>query len=135
MTNKLTMYWMSQSSQTFSYAVNKVKHGDTPTFSPAQLSAAKPVTVTAEQSSNVTPGPEGTYTWNSVDLSVNVACDYTFPAGSSGQLIQVTLKPSKGLQISFDGTNWTSNNLENSWTSTSTMFKVNCFVRDQSAKG
>lgn len=135
MSNTLTMKWTSQSSQGFTYAINKVKHGDIPSFTPSQLSASSPVTVSAKQSNNLSPGPEGTYTWTSVDLSVNVACDYHFPAGSKGQLIQITLKPSKGLQISFDNQNWTSDNLEKSWTSTSTSFTANCYVRDEPKKG
>jgi hypothetical protein len=132
MSNVLTMSWSSQSSKIFTYAINKVKHGNPPMFSPSQLSSASPVTVKAEQSNNASPGPEGTYTWNSTDLSQSVECDYHFPAGNSDQLIQITLAPSKGLQISFDGTNWTSSKLEQSWTSTNTTFTAKLYVRDDS---
>ena len=135
MSNVLTMKWQSQCSQSFTYAVNKVKHGDTPTFSPATLSSTSPVTVSASQSNDASPGPEGKYTWNTTDLSNDVACEYHFPAGSSGQLIQVTLTPSKDLQISFDGTNYKAGKLEQSWTSTTTTFTVSCYVQDVPATG
>lgn len=131
MSNTLNMKWASSSSLTFSYAVNKVKHGDTPTFNPSTLSNGTVVTVSAKQSNNLSPGPEGKYTWNSTDLTQNVVCDYHFPAGSSDQLIQITLSPSNKLQISFDGTNWTSNKLEQSWTSTSTTFTTTLYLRDK----
>ena len=129
MSNVLTMLWSSQSSESFTYTINEVKHGDTPTFNPSQLSSSQTVTVKAAQSNNLSPGPEGKYTWNSQDLTKSVECKYHFPAGSEGQLIQITLAPSKGLEISFDGVNWTSSKLEKSWTSTTTTFTAQLYIR------
>lgn len=128
MSNTLNMAWNNSSTDSFNFVVTKVKHGDTPTAPP--LSSNGAATVVAKQSTNITPGPEGTYLWQSQDLQEQVTCDYHFPAGSSGQLIQITLSPSKGLQVSFDGTNWTSDKLPKSWTSTSTTFTASCYIRD-----
>lgn len=130
MSNVLTMSWSSQSSESCTYTINDVKHGDTPTFSPSQLSSTQPVTVKAAQSNNLSPGPEGKYTWSSQDLTKSVECNYHFPAGSKGQLIQITLAPSKGFEISFDGVNWTSDKREQSWTSTTTTFTAKLYLRD-----
>lgn len=134
MSNTLTMVWNSTSSESFTPTVNKVKHGDIPTFSSSTLSSSTSSTTSAKQSNDLSPGPEGSYTWNTVDLTENVQCDYHFPAGSSGQLITITLSPSGNLQISFDNTNWTSSKLMNSWTSTDTTFSANLYVRDKPPK-
>lgn len=135
MSNALTMSWNSTSSKSFTAAVNKVKHGDRPTFrNPWTLSSTTPVTVEAAQSNNAAPGPEGKYTWNSTDRASSIECDYHFPTGSDHQMIQVSLSPSKGLQISFDNVNWTGSKLEQIWMSTGTTltFTATLYVRDAS---
>lgn len=144
MTNVLTMNWTNESAEAFSFYVEKVQHGNAPTPSPASMPAASGTTygsdaVTAEQSSNLTPGPEGEYEWQAIvstDLTLSVVCSYHFPAGSSGELVQVTLKPESSstkdgsLEVSFDGSTWSSNEIDTSWTSTGTQESVACYVRD-----
>lgn len=132
MTNILYMSWVSSSANTFNFVDTKTKHGDPATASPTTLRTGGPSTVEAKQSTNVTPGAEGTYLWQSVDLKEQVTCDYHFPAGSPPQTITMTLTPSGGVEVSRDGTNYTSSKLPMSFTANSKAFTANCFIRDKS---
>lgn len=128
MTNVLNMQWTISSSYTFTFAVKEVKHGDTPAASPSSLSNGS-ATVTAKQSTNITPGPEGTYWWEFSDSKV--ICDYHFPAGQPPQLIHVYLTPGDNrVQVSFDGSTWYSDKVLLSPTSHSTTEFVTCYIRD-----
>ena len=128
--NVLNMQWTSSSGDTFTFEAGKVKHGDTPTASSSSLSSGGSDVVTAKQSTNVTPGPEGTYEWESPDAKVT--CEYHFPAGQPPQQIQIWLTPQGKVEVSFDGSNWYSDKAYKSWNSTSTTQSVTCYVRGTS---
>jgi hypothetical protein len=85
--------------------------------------------VTAIQSTNVTPGPEGTYIWEAPD-GTKVTCEYHFPAGQPPQLVQVWLTPQGKLQVSFDGETWSSDKYYISWNSSSTTETRACYIQD-----
>ena len=133
MTNILYMAWRNSSTDTpFNFADLKTKHGNPATASPSSLAAGGSSTVEAEQSTNITPGAQGSYSWESVDLKESVKCDYHFPAGSPPQTVTITLNPSGGAQVSRDGTNWTSSNLPLSWTANTKEFTVQLYIKDKS---
>lgn len=130
MTNVLNMAWTNECASTVKFVVIKVKHGDTPTAPPSMGSNGYG-TVIAQQSTNVTPGPEGTYEWQSFDdPDQHVTCDYHYPAGPPGQLINITLNPTNKLEVSFDGVHWASGTLPMSATSIEDKFSQPCYVRD-----
>lgn len=128
--NTLTMAWKDFSTNAFNFVVDKVKHGDPPS-APFLPSSGGVATVVAKQSTNITPGPEGTYLWQAEDLKEKVTVDYHFPAGQPPQLIMIKLTPSsKELQVSFNANDWTSDPLPMSAESTSTSFIQSCYIRD-----
>lgn len=134
MTNILHMSWTNGCASAVNFVVIKVKHGNTPT-APSSLagtgSNGSTGTVIAEQSTNLGPGPEGTYQWRSnEDPDQYVTCDYHYPAGGPGQDIQITLDPTSKLEVSFNGAHWASGKLPMSATSVEDNFFQPCFVRD-----
>jgi hypothetical protein len=131
MTNILYMNWTNECASDVKFVVIKVKHGDTPTAPSSLGGNGGSGTVIAKQSTNLGPGPEGTYQWQSVeDPDQNVTCDYHYPAGGPGQLIQITLNPTNKLEVSFDGAHWASGKLPMSAPSVEDNFYQPCFVRD-----
>lgn len=130
MTNKLTLAFQNMGGTNFNATDVTVEHGDDPAFSPSnQLSAGSKSTMTAEQSNNASPGAEGKFIWSGPQETPNVEVSYHFPAGGVPQTITVTLAPEGSVQVSFDGTNFSSDEIESTTQSSSNTATVFCYLK------
>jgi hypothetical protein len=105
MTNSITMTWTNQTDLTMNFHIVGWKHGEQPTASPISMSANQTLSnVVAVQSNNLSPGPEGTYTWVDTGGGTLASIDYIHPAGHGTTYVTVSCSP--GLEISSDGKNY-----------------------------
>jgi hypothetical protein len=119
MTHSLTMNWANKSGLTFVVTGASHTHGTTPTFTPSGLGANGNSSVFVDQSANLGPGPVGVYTWTSG--TVTAGCSYNHPSGTGQTTVTVT---PNGCQVSFDGSNWSTQSITSHPTGTNITMSI-----------